>query len=105
MQDVARSIRDLLLEFGGCWITPDFSIRGEVTQVLQQQREFRRIVSFNPLSLSTGCIFTTRTQSPKELSSGFPPYLYHKQLDLSARPFRHGYMQAWLYAGGPVASW
>lgn len=45
MQDVARNIRDLLLEFGGCWITPDFSIRGEVTQVSDQQREFRRIVS------------------------------------------------------------
>jgi O-methyltransferase involved in polyketide biosynthesis len=45
MQDVARNIRDLLLEFSGCWITPDFSIRGEVTQVSEQQREFRRIVS------------------------------------------------------------
>ena len=45
MQDVARNIHDLLLEFNGCWITPDFSIRGEVTQVSEQQREFRRIVS------------------------------------------------------------
>lgn len=40
--DVARNIRDLLLEFGGCWITTDFSIRGEVTQVSEQQRAFRR---------------------------------------------------------------
>ena len=45
MQDVARNIRDLLREFDGCWITPDFSIRGEVTQVSDQQRAFRRIVS------------------------------------------------------------
>jgi O-methyltransferase involved in polyketide biosynthesis len=45
MQAVARNIRDLLLDFGGCWITPDFSIRGEVAQVSEQQREFRRIVS------------------------------------------------------------
>lgn len=45
MQDVAGNIRDLLLEFSGCWITPDFSIRGEVTQVSERQREFRRIVS------------------------------------------------------------
>ncbi len=45
MQDVARNIHDLLLEFSGCWITPDFSIRSEVTQVPEQQREFRRIVS------------------------------------------------------------
>lgn len=45
MQAVARNIRDLLLEFSGCWITPDFSIRGEVTQVSEQQRQFRRIVS------------------------------------------------------------
>ncbi len=45
MQAVARNIHDLLLEFHGCWITPDFSIRGEVTQVSEQQRKFRRIVS------------------------------------------------------------
>ncbi len=45
MQAVARNIRDLLREFSGCWITPDFSIRGEVTQVSEQQRKFRRIVS------------------------------------------------------------
>jgi O-methyltransferase involved in polyketide biosynthesis len=45
MQAVARNIRDLLLEFSGCWITPDFSFRGEVTQVSVQQRQFRRIVS------------------------------------------------------------
>jgi O-methyltransferase involved in polyketide biosynthesis len=45
MEEVSRNIRDLLLEFGGCWITPDFSIRGEVTHVSDQQREFRRIVA------------------------------------------------------------
>jgi O-methyltransferase involved in polyketide biosynthesis len=45
MEDVARNIRDLLLEISGCWITPDFSLRGEVTQVSEQQRKFRRIVS------------------------------------------------------------
>ncbi len=45
MQSVVRNIHDLLLEFGGCWITPDFAIRGEVTQVSEQQRKFRRIVS------------------------------------------------------------
>ncbi len=45
MQDVARNIHDLLVEFSGCWITPDFSIRGEVTQVSEQQRKFRQIVS------------------------------------------------------------
>ena len=45
LQAVAHNIRDLLLEFSGFWITPDFSIRSEVTQVSDQQREFRRIVS------------------------------------------------------------
>ncbi len=45
LQDVVRNIHDLLLEFSGCWITPDFSIRSQVTQVSEQQREFRRIVS------------------------------------------------------------
>jgi O-methyltransferase involved in polyketide biosynthesis len=45
MQDVACNIRNLLLEFSGCWITPDFSIRCEVTQVSEQQCEFRCIVS------------------------------------------------------------
>jgi O-methyltransferase involved in polyketide biosynthesis len=45
MQGVTRNIGELLREFGGCWITPDFSIRGEVTQVSEQQRKFRRIVT------------------------------------------------------------
>ncbi len=45
LQDLAHNIHDLLLEFNGCWITPDFSIRGEVTRVSEQQRKFRRIVS------------------------------------------------------------
>ncbi len=45
LQDVSRNIHDLLLEFGGCWITTDFSIRAEVTRVSEQQRKFRRIVS------------------------------------------------------------
>ena len=45
METVARNIRELLLEFGGYWITPDFSIRGEVTQVSEQQRKFRQIVT------------------------------------------------------------
>ncbi len=45
MHAVARNIRELLAEFNGSWITPDFSIKQEVKQVSEQQRNFRRIVA------------------------------------------------------------
>jgi O-methyltransferase involved in polyketide biosynthesis len=45
MRAVVSNIRDLLAEFQGSWITPDFSIKEEVNQVSEQQRNFRRIVA------------------------------------------------------------
>jgi O-methyltransferase involved in polyketide biosynthesis len=45
MRTVVGNIRDLLTEFKGSWITPDFSIKDEVNQVSEQQRNFRRIVT------------------------------------------------------------
>jgi len=45
MRAVVRNIRDLLSEFKGSWITPDFSIKDEVDQVSDLQRNFRRIVA------------------------------------------------------------
>ena len=45
MRAVVSNIRELLAEFKGSWITPDFSIKGEVNQVSEQQRNFRRIVA------------------------------------------------------------
>jgi O-methyltransferase involved in polyketide biosynthesis len=45
MRAVVGNIRELLSEFKGCWITPDFSIKDEVNQVTEQQRNFRRIVT------------------------------------------------------------
>ncbi len=45
MQAVAHNIHELLIEFGGCWITPDLSIKAEVARVSEQQRKFRLIVS------------------------------------------------------------
>ena len=42
---VVGNIRELLSEFRGSWITPDFSIKDEVNQVSGQQRNFRRIVA------------------------------------------------------------
>ncbi len=44
MRIVAGNICELLSEFKGSWITPDFSIKDEVNQVSEQQRNFRRIV-------------------------------------------------------------
>jgi len=45
MRAVMGNIRELLAEFQGSWITPDFSIKDEVNQVSEQQRNFRRIVA------------------------------------------------------------
>ncbi|MGE5219267.1 MAG: class I SAM-dependent methyltransferase [Chloroflexota bacterium] len=42
---VARNIRDLLIEFDGVWITPDFSLKQDVKDVSEQQRRFRRLVA------------------------------------------------------------
>ena len=45
METVARNIRDLLVEFGGVWITPDFSLKEDVKHVSEQQRRFRSVVA------------------------------------------------------------
>jgi hypothetical protein len=45
MAMVARNIRDLLIEFDGVWITPDFSLKQDVKDVSEQQRRFRRLVA------------------------------------------------------------
>jgi O-methyltransferase involved in polyketide biosynthesis len=45
MRAVVGNICELLAEFNGSWITPDFSIKAEVNQVSEQQRNFRRIVA------------------------------------------------------------
>jgi hypothetical protein len=45
MATVARNIRALLDEFGGVWITPDFSFRQTVQDVTEQQKRFRRVVA------------------------------------------------------------
>ncbi len=45
MRTVVGNIRELLAEFHGTWITTDFSVKEEVNQVSEQQRNFRRIVA------------------------------------------------------------
>lgn len=45
METVARNVRDLLAEFGGVWITPDFALKENVTNVSEQQQQFRRVVN------------------------------------------------------------
>jgi O-methyltransferase involved in polyketide biosynthesis len=45
LESVARNIRDLLAEFGGVWITPDFSLKEDARDVSDQQRRFRAIVA------------------------------------------------------------
>lgn len=45
MTSVVINIRDLLTEYGGVWITPDFAIKEDVQNVSEQQKQFRRIVA------------------------------------------------------------
>lgn len=45
MATVARNIRDLLVEFGGVWITPGFSLQEEARHASEQQRRFRALVA------------------------------------------------------------
>jgi O-methyltransferase involved in polyketide biosynthesis len=45
METVAGNIRDLLAQYGGVWITPDFSLREDAVDVSEQQRRFRAIVA------------------------------------------------------------
>lgn len=45
MKTVALNIRELLREFGGIWITPDFSLKEHVLEVSEQQRRFRSAVA------------------------------------------------------------
>ncbi len=45
MCTVVGNNRELLQEFEGCWITTDFSIKGELDRVSDQQRKFCRIVA------------------------------------------------------------
>jgi O-methyltransferase involved in polyketide biosynthesis len=41
---VARNIHELLGQFGGVWITPDFSLKSDSDHISEQQKLFRRIV-------------------------------------------------------------
>jgi O-methyltransferase involved in polyketide biosynthesis len=45
MEAVARNVRGLIADYGGVWITPDFSLRSDVTEVTEQQRRFRAVVA------------------------------------------------------------
>jgi O-methyltransferase involved in polyketide biosynthesis len=45
MATVVRNIRDLLVEFGGVWITPDFALKEEAKHASEQQRRFRALVA------------------------------------------------------------
>jgi O-methyltransferase involved in polyketide biosynthesis len=43
-EHVARNIHHLLGQFGGMWITPDFSLKSDSDHITDQQKLFRRIV-------------------------------------------------------------
>ena len=45
METVARNVHALLADFGGVWITPDFSLKEDIGDVSEQQRRFRAIVA------------------------------------------------------------
>jgi O-methyltransferase involved in polyketide biosynthesis len=45
METVVHNVHDLLADFGGMWITPDFSLKADVQDVSPQQRKFRQVVA------------------------------------------------------------
>lgn len=45
METVGRNVRDLLGDFPGVWITPDFSLRADVGDVSERQRRFRAVIA------------------------------------------------------------
>jgi O-methyltransferase involved in polyketide biosynthesis len=45
MERVARNIRNVLTQFDGIWVTPDFSIKAQAADISEQQRHFRAIVT------------------------------------------------------------
>jgi O-methyltransferase involved in polyketide biosynthesis len=44
-EQVARNIHELLGQFGGTWITPDFSLKADSANINEQQKLFRHILS------------------------------------------------------------
>jgi O-methyltransferase involved in polyketide biosynthesis len=44
-ETVARNIHELLGQFGGVWITPDFSLKSDSANIGEQQKLFRHIVA------------------------------------------------------------
>ena len=44
-EQVAGNIHELLGQFGGAWITPDFSFKADAAAISDQQRHFQRIVA------------------------------------------------------------
>ncbi len=45
MKILAKNVRELLLEFGGVWITPDFFIKTDSQNVSEKRKKFRQAVS------------------------------------------------------------
>jgi O-methyltransferase involved in polyketide biosynthesis len=45
METVARNVRELLVERGGVWITPDFSVKDDVRDISDRQQRFRAAVA------------------------------------------------------------
>ena len=43
-EQVARNIHHLLGKFGGTWITPDFSLKGDSAHISDQQKHFRQVL-------------------------------------------------------------
>jgi O-methyltransferase involved in polyketide biosynthesis len=44
-EQVARNIHELLGQYGGAWITPDFSLKADAENLSAQQETFRRIIA------------------------------------------------------------
>lgn len=45
LETLTRNIQSLLLDYGGFWITPDFSFREDVKNISERQKQFRQAVA------------------------------------------------------------
>jgi hypothetical protein len=85
MEIVAKNVRDILAEFGGAWISPDFSLREEVMNVSELQRRFRQIVAAVTDRQMYNNAFENDAQLKRFLTGFGLQYRVLNQLDVSPK--------------------
>ncbi len=76
METLAKNVCNLLANFGGLWITPDFSLKSEAQDVSAQQRRFRAIVT----AATDRPMYNNAFDTPAELSAFFAGLGLHEQV-------------------------